>query len=78
VQKPEKFKQLHPDDTIPMYLATIPQNSNEEIVFYFPNGRINYMKNLIKDISEQVNCPISKSKKYPPYRSPIRIAMENM
>lgn len=78
VQNPEKFKQLHPDDTIPMYLAKIPQNSNEEIVFYFPNGRINYMKNLIKDISEQVNCPISKSKRYPPYKSPIRIAMDKM
>jgi hypothetical protein len=78
VQNPEKYKQLHPDDTIPMYLAKIPNNPNESIEFCFPNGRIKYMKDLIKDISEQVNCPINKTKRYPPYKSPLRIALDNM
>jgi hypothetical protein len=69
VQSPDKFKRLHPDDTIPMYF------SNEEIVFYFPSGPIKNMKNLIKDISDQVKWPFNKSKIYPPYKSPLRLAM---
>jgi hypothetical protein len=78
VQNPKKFKQLHPDDTIPMFLAKIPHDYNEEIEFYFPNGRFKYMINLIKEINDQVNCPMNKAKKYPAYRSPIRIVMDSM
>ncbi|AZV43020.1 hypothetical protein [Peribacillus asahii] len=78
IQNPKKFKRLHPDDTIPMYLAKIPRNSKKEIVFYFPSGRIKYMKNLIKDISDQVNCPINKNKMYPSFKSPIQIVMDKI
>jgi len=78
VQQPKKFKLIYPDDNIPMYIVKIPQNMNEEINFYFPNDRINYMKNVIKDINNQTTCPFKRSTQYPPYKSPTRIAMDNM
>lgn len=78
VQNPEKYKHIYPDDNIPMYIAKIPQNYNGEISFCFPSNRVNYMKSIISDISNQYSCPFHRLTKYPPYRSPIRIAMDNM
>ncbi|MDF0729080.1 hypothetical protein PY093_20955 [Cytobacillus sp. S13-E01] len=78
VQNPDKFMHIYPDDNIPMYIAKIPQNYNGEISFYFPSNRLNYMKSIIKDISNQFSCPFHRSTKYPPYKSPIQIAMDKM
>lgn len=78
VQNPKKFNHIYPDDNIPMYIAKIPRKFNGEICFYFPKKRIDYMKGIIKDLSDQMDCPFHKSTKYPPFRSPIRIAMDNM
>ncbi|MDF0728986.1 hypothetical protein PY093_20445 [Cytobacillus sp. S13-E01] len=78
VHDPEKFKHTYPDDNIPMYIAKIPENYNEEISLYFPNKRINHMKSIIMNISNQYTCPFHRSKRYPRYKSPIRIAMDNM
>ena len=44
----------------------------------FINGKIDYMKNIIKDINNQKVCPINKSTQYSSYRSLIQIAMDNM
>lgn len=78
VQNPKKFNRIYPDDSIPMYIAKIPQSFHGEISFYFPKNRIDYMKNIIQDISENLPCPFNKRVKYPPFRSPIRIAIDKM
>lgn len=78
IENPRKFNHIYPDDHIPMYIAKIPQNLNGEISFYFPNNRIDYMENIIQDINEKYSCPFSKKIKYPPYKSPIRIAIDKM
>lgn len=78
VQNPEKYKRIYPDDSIPMYICKIPQKLNGEISFYFPEKRIDYMKNIIQDISKEFSCPFNRKVKYPPYKSPIRIAMDRM
>ncbi|XQY93686.1 hypothetical protein ACNRWW_09915 [Metabacillus sp. HB246100] len=78
VQNPDKLKQIYPDDNIPMYIARIPKNFNEKINFYFPNDRLDYLKIIINDIDNQLICPYKKTIRYPPYKSPIRLAMDNM
>ncbi|MEK3934444.1 hypothetical protein MKY41_03920 [Sporosarcina sp. FSL W7-1349] len=75
IQYPEKYKYIYPDDCIPMYVAKIPKNSNEEISFYFPDNRIDHMKSVIQDISENYACPFNQRKHYPPYKSPIDIVL---
>lgn len=78
VQNPKKFNRTYPDGNIPMYIAKIPRKFNEEISFYFPNKRIDYMKDIIKDISSRMECPFNRSTKYPPYKSPMKIAIDNI
>lgn len=78
VKNPKKFKHYYPDDNIPMYIAKIPCKKDEEISFYFPNKRIDYMKTLIKEISNQSKCPFHKSKKYYPYKTPIQKIIDEM
>jgi hypothetical protein len=74
----KKYEHVYPDDNIPLFITKIPENKNEGIIFYFPLKTSNYMKGIIQKISEQYSCPFQKSKKYPPYRDPIRIMLNNM
>jgi hypothetical protein len=53
---PQEFKRLYPNPDIPMYLAKIPLEKHGKIEFYFPNGRFNYMENLIKEIDNRLTC----------------------
>ncbi|HDR6277190.1 hypothetical protein [Bacillus cereus] len=53
---PKEFKLLYPNPDIPMYLAKIPLERHGKIEFYFPNGRFNYMENLIKEIDNRLTC----------------------
>ncbi|WP_205601388.1 hypothetical protein [Virgibacillus sp. YIM 98842] len=78
VQNPDKYKHTYPDDCIPMYICKIPQKLSGEISFYIPENRIDYMKNIIQDIGDEFSCPFNWRVKYPPYKSPIRIAMDKM
>jgi hypothetical protein len=78
IQNPNKFNLGYPDDNIPLYIAKIPKNMSKKICFYFPAGRIYYMKNIIQDINHRMDCPFNKRTKYPPYKSPIRIALDKL
>ncbi|WP_413380838.1 hypothetical protein [Alkalihalobacillus sp. 1P02AB] len=74
VQDPEKYK--NPDDSIPMYIAKIPQNLNGEVSFHFQKSRIDYMNYIVKDLNEKFTCPFNKRTKYPTYESPLKIQID--
>ena len=76
IRQPERFRNGYPDDNIPMYFAKIPLKANDEISFYLPKNRILYIKNVIKEIGKQKNCPIKKTTKYPPFQHPIQVAID--
>ncbi|MBS4203651.1 hypothetical protein [Lederbergia citrea] len=78
VQNPKKFKQIYPDDNIPIYIVMIPKSYSEGIKFYLFKNRIGNMKNIVKNISNVKSCPFNRTKNYRPYRSPLRIALDNM
>lgn len=53
---PKEFNLLYPNADIPVYLVKIPLEKNENINFYFPSGRSNYIKSLVMDIDKKLTC----------------------
>lgn len=75
VKNSKKIKSIYPTNTFPLYIVKIPKNKDLEISFYFYENQFKKMKTMINDLNNKFNCSL-KSKKYPLYKSPSRIALD--